>query len=310
MAKRGKPNSTHSKPPRPGVQVAVRIALVAVIAALIVAGAWLGAVRLWDAITSRPEFRLNLRGLALTGCPEWVDCDRMTLELRKQLKALPEAASLFESDVATAVQHELRACPWVLDVTEVQRTLPDKLIIKATFRKPVAVALWQGERYLLDREAYWLPDDVFRPPEEWQANATPVIEDQLLRDPPAAGCPWNSPRMEVGARLSAFLRGRGVFDELTVTSIDVTGVGRRSTEPDIVLHTAGGAVVKWGQSSVYEQVEGLEALPSAMPDAQKVEMLLSKLSEYPGLQGVEYLDLRFHGKVYSLPSAQPPSAGP
>ncbi len=63
------------------------------------------------------------------------------------------------------------------------------------------------------------------------------------------------------------------------------------------MTTVGGAQVKWGPSSVYADV-GMEEPAFLTPDAEKLQILLSKLADYPNLQGIQYLDLRFHGKVY------------
>jgi hypothetical protein len=261
-----------------------------------------GAVTLWDVIVHRPEFRLDLRALSLNECPEWLDCAMLNRELRRELAELPDEASIFSPTLAHAVQHELRASPWVLDVKEVRRVLPDRLAIRAVYRKPVGVVRWNGSRHLVDREGHWLPGDLYDRPAEWGKEQTPVILDRLWQGEAPVGAPWNPPRYEVGARLTAVLRQGGLLAELPIATIDVTGVGRRTAEPKIALTTASGATIKWGSSSVFEEVEGLQPDPSSPTDEQKLAMLRSKLVSYPRLQGVEHIDLRFHSKIYTLPA--------
>jgi len=261
-----------------------------------------GAVTLWDVIVHRPEFRLDLRALSLVECPEWIDCRLLNRELRMELSELPDQASIFSPTLAHAVQHELRASPWVLGVKEVRRVLPDRLAIRAVYRKPAGVVRWNGKLHLIDGEGHWLPDDLYNPPADWGQGQTPVIVDRLWQGTPPVGGPWNPPRSEVGARFTALLRGSGLLSELPISTIDVTGVGRRTAEPKITLTTASGAVIKWGSSSVFDEVEGLQADPASPTDEQKLAMLRSKLVRYPGLRGVEHIDLRFHSKIYTLPA--------
>ncbi|MFO7959221.1 MAG: hypothetical protein R6X33_19210 [Candidatus Brocadiia bacterium] len=261
-----------------------------------------GAVTLWDVIVHRPEFRLDLRALSLGECPEWLDCAMLNRELRRELAELPDEESIFSPTLAHAVQHELRASPWILDLKEVRRVLPDRLAIRAVYREPVGVVRWNGSRHLVDREGHWLPDDLYDRPAEWGEEETPVVVDRLWQGSAPVGAPWNPPRYEVGARLTSVLRQSGLLAELPIATIDVTGVGRQTAEPKITLTTQSGAVIRWGSSSVFDEVEGLQADPSSPTDEQKLAMLRSKLVSYPGLRGVEHIDLRFHSKIYTLPA--------
>ncbi|MFW6189539.1 MAG: cell division protein FtsQ/DivIB [Planctomycetota bacterium] len=273
-----------------------RLLLWGTVFALIGAAGWVGATRAWGAIQSRPEFRLDLQAFSLNGSPPWVNGPALSRELRRELTALPRAASIFERDAARAVYHELTSSPWLTRVQRVQRRLPNRLLVRATFRKPAGMARWEGQRILVDRNGYALPEDLFNAPPEWDEERMPGIVDRLLSEPPPYGAPWDEPRMAVGARLTDYLRRAGLFDRLNVTTVDVTSVGRETTDPDIVLSTAGGVDIKWGASSVYPRV-GLRKPPFLKPDEEKLAMLLTKLESYPGLEGIQYVDLRF-SKVY------------
>ena len=185
------------------------------------------------------------------------------------------------------------------------RRLPNKLAIKAVFRKPAGLVAFGQERYLVDKDGHWLPDDLFRHPREWQAESIPLITDQLLDRPPPIGESWDHPRLAVGARLTEFLLREGLLRDLEVNGMDVTGVARDAAEPDIFLtvpwHRADGEIeeaqVKWGKSSVYAQLPELELPPFLVSDSEKLEMLRSKLRDHPSLRGIEYVKLGFRGKI-------------
>jgi hypothetical protein len=248
-------------------------------------------------VVRRPEFQVDPLALDLSGCPDWVNAEQMGRELRGELGRVPTGRSIFDPDIAGAVQRELNASPWVLEVRAVERQLPNTLLVRALFRKPAGRVLMAGRQYLVDAEGYWLREDLFRLPSEWAAERTPFIVDRLLDRPPTLGERWGGPRLAVGGRLAELLRRRGLFERLLITTIDVTGVGKNAAEPEVFLTTAGGTIVKWGRSSAYGQVPGLQRPVFLTPDSEKVEMLLSKLDDYPELEGVRYLDLRFHGQI-------------
>ena len=79
------------------------------------------------------------------------------------------------------------------------------------------------------------------------------------------------------------------------------------TEPGVALTipwvkedgTPAEARVRWGKSSVYAGLDGLEEPLLVTPDGEKARMLLSKLAEHPGLKGIAGLDLRFPGQIFS-----------
>ena len=70
--------------------------------------------------------------------------------------------------------------------------------------------------------------------------------------------------------------------------------------PELV---AAEARVRWGKSSLYEGLEGLETPLLVTSDEEKLHKLLATLAEHPGLKGVTRLELRFPGQaVFPRPS--------
>lgn len=263
---------------------------------LLLIGACVGGRAVWRGIARRPEFAVDPLALRPVAYPKWVKGSRMTGEIRSRLARVPAGKSVFDRDLARTVAHELGRSPWIRQVNSVQRGFPNSLSVALTFRKPAGVVSMGGRLYMVDQEGRWLPDDLFGAPGEWQGARLPAVVDRLLRTRPSPGQAWDGPRLAVGARLSEFLRERGILRRLDLATIDVTGVGRKQ-DPDIVLTTAQGAQIKWGKSSTYALVGGLEPAAFPVPDGEKVAMLLSKLHDYPGLAGITYVDLRFHGQV-------------
>ena len=295
MAKtsRNKSSKPASRLPAPLVRALVWL----VLAGLVTAAGYVGATTAWAALASSPQFQLDLQSFALGDHPSWVKGEEMSRELAGTLTALPDGASVFDRGVVEAVHRQLGSSPWLVQVSGVQRRLPNVLLIQATFRRPAGLAIWDGSRYMVDKDGCPLPERLFNPPLEWLGKPIPSIVDRSLKVPPPLGRAWDKPRMAVGAQFSEYLRRSGLYDRLSLATIDVTNVGRGSAEPDIVLTTTGGAQIKWGASSVYPNV-GLSEATFLIPDAEKLQVLLGKLVDYPDLQGIQYLDLRFHGKVY------------
>jgi len=286
-----------SKSPRP-VPLWVRVcAWVGVLAAL-AASVALAAGRLWHHLEGRPEFALDSSSLQISYAEDCINESAMLDEVRSWLSALPTPVSLFRKDLAQRVERRLNECPWVLKVEAVQRRFPDRLFVQLEFRQPAAIVSFKGQNYLVDPEGYWLPAELYRLPEHWNVQRMPRIVDEGLLSPPAPGERWGWPRIAVGAYLTEFLRQKGLFDVLPVSIIDVSRVGSGGTEAEIVLMCSNGALVRWGTADCYALIPDLSPPPPrAVPDTEKLAKLLVKLQEYPALEGIEYIDLRFRNKI-------------
>jgi hypothetical protein len=279
------------------------------VAAALAAGGWFGSQAAWSALAGRPEFRIDSM-LELDGCPPWVRSAAMSAQLRQALRGEPYGRSLFDPGTAITVAAALRESPWVLEVRTVERRLPNSLRAGLTFRKPAGVVWMNRKRYMVDRDGHWLPDDLFRQPAEWRNVSLPVIEDARFAQLPSWNDAWNGPRFAVGARMTEFLLQTDLLKHLPVSVIDVTGVGRNSTEPDIVLTvpwtaddgSAAEARVRWGKSLVYEGLDGLETPLLVAPDKDKLRMLGAELAVHPGLKGVRQLKLQIPGQAILTPA--------
>ena len=285
--------------------VALRCLAWAVALSLVATALWLGTTRAWTTISDRPEFILDLSALSFGDSPSCTRSEVMAHELSEQLAVALGGASIFEKDLCDRVQRELRAYPWVLDVKSVSRLMPSKLLVEVVFREPATLAEFAGRTYMIDKDGYLLPDHFYRRPNVWMTASMPVIVNRKLTSPPPLAKKWGGPALSAGARLYVFLAKTGLFEELPIKTIDVTRVGVGGSEPDIVLLTQNGVTIKWGRSDSYAEIHGL-TLPSwANPDLRKLEMLRSKLTDYPGLEGLESIDVRLSTKISFRPIQEP-----
>jgi len=286
--------------------VAPRYLARAAVLALLVVALCLAAARAWTAVSDRPEFILDSTALSFRHCPPAARADYMIKQLRNQLTVALGRGSIFEADLCSRVERQLRTrCFWVREVKGVRRLMPRKLEVDLVFRQPAALVQFGSYSYMVDMDGYWLPDALYDRTEVWKNESVAVIVNRKLRGAPPIAKPWDGPSLAAGIRLYDFLRKARLFDELAVKTIDVTRVGANGFEPDIVLVTQNGVTIKWGCSDGYAQLDGL-SLPSwAHPDSQKLEMLRAKLKDYPGLKGLDYIDLRFAKLSIIHPSAGP-----
>ena len=297
MAKRS--SKPKRKSPSPRRKAALRASLWVAVCGLLLVALCVGARALWAAAMARQQFRVKPTALSIGSHPEWVRGPALAAVLRRQLSSLPDDASLFEPHLADDIREALSSCPWVCQVTRVERRLPNRINLGAIYRKPAGMVLYEGKRYFVDRDGYWLPEEFFDRPAEWAGRHIPLIVDRYLKDPPPIGRSWNHPKLAVGARLTESLRVNGALDRPHLTAIDVSRVGQDTIEPEIVLTAASGAQVRWGRSSAYEGMPGLARPASEPQDVEKLRMLMSRLERYPGLTGIGdgYLDLRVHGQL-------------
>jgi len=290
-----------------------------VVAALLTGAVALGSVRGWQAVAGNGRFTLSSISISPPAPDAHVRVEAMAAELGREVGDVLEGRSVFDQNVCWQLGHELSASPWVLRVRSIRRVLPDTLEADIVFRKPAAPVEWGGKTFIVDADGVWLPDEAFGglydSPEAWHRTDAPAMLDRALRAYPPRGRPWGGPpeapgaRLAVGARLYGYLEEEGLFNELPIKSVDVTGVGTRSgsgSEPEISLFTRDGVHIKWGMCDAYQDVPGLDHRRPVYPDERKLGMLRKKLQEYPGLCGLAYIDLRYN-EIVTLAGPSIPS---
>ncbi|NLW49471.1 MAG: hypothetical protein GXY85_01325 [Candidatus Brocadiaceae bacterium] len=312
MAKKARAKKSKAAKSRSGpafvLQLLWKTAVGLLVLAGLAAGGWFGVRTAWGALAERPEFQIA--GFDLDDCPPWVRGAAMGRQLREALRGEPCGRSVLDPEVAELVAARLGASPWVLRVDAVRRRMPDRLHIALTFRKPAGIVWLNAKRYMVDRDGHWLPDDLFQQPAEWADVQLPVIEDRRFSQHPCWNAPWNGPRFAVGARLTDFFLHNGLLERLHVSTIDVAGVGRGASQPDIVLivpwtrddGTPAETRVLWGQSTQYQGLDGVEAPLLATSDQEKLHKLLAQVAVRPGLRHLAHVDLQYRGQAAFLPA--------
>ncbi len=237
----------------------------------------------WRHFTVTEDF--SVRGVSLSVFP--VDGVKPALlkEIRDTKGLL--GRSLFEKDLAAKVAEILEKNPWVLKVHSVKKGFPDKLNVKLEIRKPVAVLRKNGAYHLLDDEGVVLPTSYYSWPSD-QAE-TPYIQSAHIRKSPRPGECLDNVGVQAGLKLVKFLKNNNAHRLLGIKVVDVSnvGLGRTMGESDIILWTSSGVAIKWGCSTLCQQVDELS-------DSEKLENLYSVVKlEGSKISNMEYIDVRW-----------------
>ena len=179
-------------------------------------------------VAARPDQQLAFSKIELIPPPEpWIVGGRARiLEQVRADSKLPETLPLLELDLK-ALRNDFRRCPWVKDVTRVERSYR-ALTVHLLYRKPVAVVVL--EKHLADGNAYVIDEEgVPLPPKDIDGKfkdlrfqvvgiSGPLIEIRgvLAATVSRFGVPWkirdesgsmvDDPRVLGAARLAEFLQ--------------------------------------------------------------------------------------------------------
>lgn len=264
---------------------------------LVIGAGVLGARRGWAELQRQPEFAVKPGGLHFHSLPESVRTHPMERTLRSETRAALRRATIFDPDICRAIAHELQASPWIKNVEEVRRIYPDRIGVHAAYRRPAGMVETNTNRYMVDEDGYWLPQELYTQPEHWDSIKLPTIVSDQLSNTPYRRRGEKHPALAVGASLTETLHAGGLLDVIEITHIDVTNVGQDDTASDVILSTAADRQIKWGTTDAYERIPSLDRPMDSHKDAEKIAMLRNILDQHPNLMRLHYVDLRF-GKIY------------
>ena len=174
----------------------------------------------------------------------------------------------------------LLSSPWVRDAA-LRRSLPSTVEVVVSERQPVGIARIDGELYLVDARAVVI--DAYGP--QYADLDLPII-DGLTAPAGERGAAPDEARADLAARLIASLAARPDVARL-VSQIDVSDV-----------HNA--AVILSGDPAVLYVGED-RFLPRLQAYLDLVQALRERVQE------IDYVDLRFDGRIYVRPSGGRPS---
>lgn len=149
--------------------------------------------------------------------------------------------------------------PWVERVRQVEITPERRIRVQLLYRMPVLAVLVEQQTRVLDGSAVLLPPHT-------PGNGLPAFRGKVAPPAGLAGTVWGDASIRAAAATAAYLRDRQ--EKMLFTTVEITeGSG-------IVLTTAGGSRVTWGQ-------------PPGAETAGEARALLKRerLSDYCGKHG-------------------------
>lgn len=272
---------------------------VLVFAALTLATVY-GFRRIRERALDLEEFRVRPETLAIVKQPRWLAQDVMG-EIRADLAAAP-ALSLFDPGLPGALREAVGRNPWVEEVRRVNRRFPDKVVLSAKLRRPVAalsLAGRGGPYALVDENARVLRTGVADLAPWRRSSMSPLFEVRGVRAPRIrAGSVVNDPGLREAAALAKDLEAVAASDvgrEISIVAMDVSFVDESDSALDagVALETATGVVIEWGHSS-RSRAFGEPTLEDKIAGLRRV------LAAYPRLASVRTVNLRMPDPIVAL----------
>jgi hypothetical protein len=223
------------------------------LALLVLIGA--GVARSWRTalnwLARRPHYQSSFREIELSPAPPpWIKSGRAGLLLHVRDGAKwPERFSSLELDLGDLRLAFQRESPWVQEVTSIERTYPNRLVVHLYYREPVAYVPMaaQSPSIFLDREGVVLPDDDIT-----LSAAQPLFEIRLASAPAEGRAgysfsvldkPDGQARYEparAAARLAGFLKDKEAAAPIRAAVIHAQQSG-------LFVQTADGGMIFWGR---------------------------------------------------------------
>lgn len=246
------------------------------------------------------EFRVRPETLAIVKKPAWLAQETMG-EIRAAVANAP-ALSLFDPGLPGALKDAVGGNPWIEEVRGVHRRFPDKVVLSAKLRRPVAalaVAGRVGPYALVDENARVLKTGVGDLAPWRSRSGSPIFEVRGVRSAKIrAGALVNDPGAREAAALAKdldVLAASDVGREIAIVAMDVSFVDESASALDagVALETATGVLIEWGHSS-RSTAYGEPSLE------EKIAGLRRVLAAYPRLASVRTVNLRMPDPTVAL----------
>jgi hypothetical protein len=223
--------------------------------------------------------------LTLLDVPSWVNWD-----LRQRVIEAAGGSRLpIKEETAKMVGRNLSRVSWLADV--IAHVTNDEILVKARWRKPVALLEKGSDKFYVDKDLYAL---------DYMSSATtdlPIVgvRGVSMSFPPAPGKRIDCNDLAAAVKLIGLLHAMDVRygnkDPLLerIADVDVSNYkGRKNGhESHIVLNSKDGAVIQWGAEL------GDWGMYMESNDADKLTKLYVHFHDHGALgSGVKYVDLR------------------
>lgn len=275
---------------------------------LFLTASWMIVRWIMDEARMLPVFTVDPATVRCSARPEWLDMSSDTAaeimyEIESSLSRLkPE--TIFDDTFLHLLRKEVcKGCPWVEDITAVERDFPSQVRIRLELRRPAAVFFRRDRAYFVDDRGVVITSFVPSRASGSQgvdgglSLGLAVIRGIDLTAAPRAGQVFPDRALVEGAAVAAEVSRLEHLlgdDSVRIRTIDVSGYGRGLSD-DTVLITSSGARLLWGRSESHAEFRGID--PSV---EKKAENLKRVLKERPGLDGVAEVKLTFDKPAYTL----------
>jgi len=314
MAQKSKPKSpakgqAKTAPTAPTAMVARRVIAQLVLAIILLGGTCFGLQRLKQYVERDIAISSDPMIVVIKDRPQWMS-DNVVQQIAEI--ARPKGAhSAFDRQMLQDVRKALEADPWVARVKEVRRAYTDQpgdtLELDCDFRVPAAWVQWGQYYWLVDRNAYKLPEQYSAakmPGEVLGADGRINLRiiDGVRTPPPEAGRKWDGADLAAGLEMAGVLFDRSYTEE--IVKIDVSNIdGRQNRDASqIALMTRYGTSILWGRPPS-DADSFLEIRPERK--LQELKDVYEKFGRVDMRQ--PWIDVRFEGVRYPTP-VEPASA--
>lgn len=244
----------------------------------------------WRAGRELAFFQVDAAQTSALRAPDWVPPEWIA-QARGRVAAQPPF-SIFDDETPRAICSDLEKLPWVKNARELERGLPRTLKITITPRSPAAVVETRDAVILVDSDGVVLPPAIF--PADRLADLPRIVKWKGNFTNPAAGARWSDEGVLDGVSVALTFPQlyysilQNDAPDFRIVQIDVANVNGAldQREPEILLKTSGGVRIKWGRAPRGEKF-------GEVPVNVKFSNLAKILRDYPGLNGIAVINLRF-----------------
>ena len=253
---------------RPGVLVPVVLALVATVAVP-------KLIRELPELSEYPAYQLSRSAVqVIPEKPEWVPKDFLLTVTGSEM--WPEdGTSIFDATLVERVAEAFADHRWVAGVERVERRVPAGVVVRLTFRRPVAWIETAGGRVAVDVTGVRLPgEDLVGE----TAERYPVVRGVTSQPPAIDAVAWNDPGVVAAAQLATELESYWEPFDLVAIVVQRRDPAVNSTGDHMVLEllTRGGSRVVWGRPPGTGH-------PGELTTAQKIGRIMQFISHFDSL---------------------------
>jgi hypothetical protein len=207
----------------------------------------------------QPAYQIRFEDIELDPpCPAWIKPGRKGLLKHVRAEAgRPPVLALPEIDLKALRDDFQRTSPWIRSVPRLVKRGPNRLIVTAEFREPVAACSWPGRiPLILDRDGVVLPEDELDhaacgflielqdlAPEGATAAQFTALSGRVLRIAPRQDVEPEPRPAQAAARLAGYLRGRSLDDAARKPSCTVDAL--YLTKDGFFARTPEKAMIYW-----------------------------------------------------------------